>query len=89
MAFGSNETPFYRANGITGFNDMICTLKYASFDPTAPESKFDLLFSGFVYYPVSGAGYFAANAEVSISRRDEATRGMIIKFDRLVDGAHS
>lgn len=88
-AFVCGETPIYRSTGITDFYDMICPLKYASFDPTAPESKFDLLFSGFVYYAVSGAGYFAANAEVSIARRNEATRGMFIKFDRLVDGAHS
>lgn len=87
-ALTDGETPIYRSTGITGVYDMICPLKYASFDPAAPTSNFDLLVSGYVYYPVQGAGYFAANAEVSISHRKNAG-AMFIKFDHLVDGAHS
>lgn len=89
MAFGSNETPIYRANGITGFNDIICPLKYVSFDPAAPVSNFDLLVNGYIYYTVSGGGPFAANIDLSITRRAGTATGMFVKLDRLVDGAHS
>ena len=89
VALGNNETPIYWASGLTGINDMICPLKYLSFDPNNPASNFDLLTSSYVCYHVPGAGYFMANAESSISRRQDNGTTMFVKFDRLVDGAHS
>ena len=87
-AFGNSETPIYRSSGITGFNDMICPVKYADFEPTNPANGFSLLVSGFIFYPVPGSSNFSANADMFIVSRNGET-GMFIKLDRLVDGAHS
>ena len=88
-AFANNETPIYRAIGLTGFTDLICPLKYAGFDPAAPASIFDLLVSTFINYTIPDVGTFCANAEVSITRRESTGTVMFVKFDRLVNGAHS
>lgn len=88
-ALANIEMPIYRATGLSGFNDIICPLKYADFGPTNPDSNFSLLISSYVCYPVPGTGFFVANADVSISQRGGNGATMYVKLDRLVEGAHS